>query len=414
MSDIKLSICIPTYNRENFLRNALSYCLRDFNFDFSYEIVICDNASTDGTGEVAAEFKEKGLPIHYFRRTENGGSGPNLVSAFHHARGEYIVYLADDDILIASQLSEIVAYLNANPDVGACHAPWILHNEVEGQDDGAFYHLDQDIKFNRGDFAGAFDLMYQRHIFPEIAVYRASMLYSAWVPRNYCFWAFSYLANFLAQGAVTFMKKPFYRSVTISKVANRTQTGHEDVMTSWDKYRGGLEYFLYMGVKRGNIPNNQEKLRSYEDRCRVFTLNRMAVAIRFWIAKNDFITAYELYTRMAIGGLGHHPDVARIADSLPLLVAVQTFVWHVNSTADIDRVILKGDASSGAIETLLRDLKLHEHIAVGVDTGTHDPALVERTAVLFSNEEERQDYLALGYKPGLLFTDNDLMRHTVM
>lgn len=417
MSDVKLSICIPTYNRADFLRNALSYCLRDFDFEFPYEIVISDNASTDDTGQVAAEFREKGLPIQYYRRRENGGSGPNLVSAFHHARGENIVYLADDDILIAPQLANVVSYLDAHPDVGVVHAPWLLYNEVEEKPVSQFYQLARDVTFARGEFAEAFDFLFSKHIFPEIAVFRASMLRSAWIPRNQCFWAFSYLSHFLTQGAVTFMKEPFYRFTTTSIVGNRSQTGNNDVMTFWDKYRGGLEYFIHMGMKQGNIPDTPTHRLRYEEKCRIFALNRMAVGIRLWLVKKDFITAYELYTRMSFGGMDHHPELTKIKDTLPLLVGVQTLAWHVNCTADVERLLLRDVANPASIEELLRDLGLSESIEVIVDTGVHhrhDPEMVERTAVLFADEGDREKLMALGYKPGLLFKDAELMRHTVM
>ncbi|MGO7419868.1 glycosyltransferase family 2 protein, partial [Rhizobium ruizarguesonis] len=66
MSGIKLSICIPTYNREAYLRNALTYCENDYKFAFPFEIVICDNASTDGTQQVVEEFIARGQPIRYY------------------------------------------------------------------------------------------------------------------------------------------------------------------------------------------------------------------------------------------------------------------------------------------------------------------------------------------------------------
>ena len=63
MSQVKLSICIPTYNRAPFLEKALNYFVELYQFSFKYEIVISDNASTDSTREIVDRFIAKGLPI---------------------------------------------------------------------------------------------------------------------------------------------------------------------------------------------------------------------------------------------------------------------------------------------------------------------------------------------------------------
>ena len=74
-------ICIPTYNREAHVRNALTYCENDYKFDFHFEIVICDNASTDGTQQVVEEFIGCGLPIRYYKRETNAGAAANVAPA---------------------------------------------------------------------------------------------------------------------------------------------------------------------------------------------------------------------------------------------------------------------------------------------------------------------------------------------
>jgi glycosyltransferase involved in cell wall biosynthesis len=415
MNAIKLSICIPTYNREAHLRKALSYCEAHYDFEFPYEIVISDNASTDDTSGVVGDFIAKGLPIRYHRRAVNGGAGPNLTCAFHHAVGTYSIYLADDDLLIPDGVKAAVAYLDAHPDVTVCHAPWYLHDEVAKKDISQFYAVDADRKFSQGSFAEVFQFIYERHIFPEIGIYRASALRSAWVPRDFCFWAFTNLAHFLDLGAVAFLKRPFYRSVVVSEIGQgRQQLGFEEVMVAWDKYRGGLEYFLYTGVRRGKIRNTREARVLYEEKCKIFTLNRMSVAVRFWVARKDYIKAYEIYTRMAIGGMGEHPEVVKLRDVFPIAVALQTLAYHVNATAGVDRVILSGMTDPGAISDMLRSSGLEPQIEIAVDPQSHDPARLERTAVFAADPARRETFLALGYKPNLIFTDSDLTQHVII
>ncbi|MGM4912696.1 glycosyltransferase family 2 protein [Rhizobium sp. 768_B6_N1_8] len=414
MSGIKLSICIPTYNREAYLRNALEHC-ESYNFSFPYEIVISDNASTDNTTQVVEEFIAKGLPIHYHRRAVNGGSGPNLACAFHHAVGEYSIYLADDDFLVPAGVEAAMTYLDANPDVVACQAPWYLYDEVHDRDLSQFYEIAENTKFPQQNFIELFQFIFNGHIFPEIGIYRSSALRSAWVPRDFCFWAFSYLAHFVDQGAVTFLKQPFYRSVAVSKIAPaRQQAGNDDVMTAWDKYRGGLEYFLYIAAKRGKLNTSREARTIYDEMCKIFTLNRMSVAVRFWVARKDFIKAYELYTRMALGGLGEHPEVAQLRHSFPMAVAIQTLTYQVNATAGINRLILSGMADPKSIGEMLRDIGLLPEIEIVADPQTHDPALLEKTAIFAADMPRRENFLKLGYKPNLIFIETDLTQHVLV
>ncbi|MBB3592907.1 glycosyltransferase involved in cell wall biosynthesis [Rhizobium sp. BK529] len=413
MSGIKLSICIPTYNRELFLRNTLGYCERDYKaFDFPYEIVICDNASTDRTQQVAEEFIARGLPIRYFKREENAGGGPNFASAFRLGKGEYLIYLADDDILIADAVAETVRYMDNNSDVVAAQAPWLLHDEVASRDLGQFFELDQDFKFPLGSFAEVFKLLYERHIFPEIALYRASALRSAWVPREFCFYPFSFLAHFLDQGAVSFLKKPFYRSVTNPRTArDRPQAGTDEVMTSWDRYRAGLEYFLFTGAKRGALNLTGETRFLYEEMCKIFTLNRMAVAFRFWIQHKNFLKAYELYTRIVWGGIADHPEIRPYKEKLPLMVAVQTLVREVNSTIGVNTLLLSGFPETSGLERLMRDVGLKPNVKVTTEIGS-DP--VETTAVFIAESGNREVFVSRGYLPGITFHEHDLTRHVIM
>ena len=414
MNGIKLSICIPTYNREAYLRNALEHC-ETYDFDFPFEIVISDNASTDNTKQVVDEFIARGLPIRYYRRTINGGPYKNVASAFHHAVGEYSIYLADDDFLIPDGVKAAVAYLDAHSDVSACHASWYLYDEIADRDLTTFYKVDEDIKFARHDFVEVFRFICERHIFPEIAIYRSSALRSTWVPRDFCFCYFAYLAHVLDQGAVAFLKQPFYRSVAVSKLApNRSQTGNEEVMVAWDKYRGGLEYFLYIAAKRGKLNTGPESRAIYEEMCRIFTLERMAVAIRFWAIRKDFIKAYELYTRLALGGMSHHPEVNTLRESFPMLVAMQTLAYQVNATAGIEQLVLSGMADPNLISELLRDVGLEPQIEITADLEAHQPARFENTVIFAADMPRREKFLELGYKPNLIFIESDLTQHILI
>ena len=115
---MKLSIIICTYNRENELKRALE-CVFGQQVNFSYEVIVGNDCSTDGTPALLASFKEKhpeSLVVNTLEK--NSGVGTNWAKAVMLARGEYIAFLDDDDYWTDHKRMQImVDYLEAHQDV---------------------------------------------------------------------------------------------------------------------------------------------------------------------------------------------------------------------------------------------------------------------------------------------------------
>ncbi len=108
-----LTICIPTYNRAEYLRRCL-LSLTAQSGDF--EIVISDNASQDETSEVVSEFPH--MPIRYVRQSENVGATENFVRVIGLAEGEYVCVVTDDDWAVPGGIARLSAWLSTHqPDV---------------------------------------------------------------------------------------------------------------------------------------------------------------------------------------------------------------------------------------------------------------------------------------------------------
>lgn len=409
MSDIKLSICIPTYNRARHLEKALANFADHYEIPFPYEIVVSDNASQDDTRAVVEHFTAKGLPIRYFRQRENCGGVRNIDSAFRHARGVYSMYHADDDSLVIDGLVNAVNYLDAHPDVGVCYAPWYLHNEVEGMDTGLFYENPSDLKFAKDAFEQVFSFLIERHVFPEVAVFRSSVLRSAWQDRHFAFVYFASLAHLLAKSSVAFLRKPFYRAVMQSAAGrDRTQAGHEEAMTAWDRYRGGLEYYLNFGARRGVVRLTPERRALFDKQIQQFTATRMSVAMRMWVNRKDYLRAYEICSRLVYAGFGEHPMVQQYRQTLAVPAAVQSLALLVSGAAEVEKLLLKGFSNPDALEKMLRELGLREDIAVLTDEAGLQPADTARTAVFVAKEADRQPFLDRGFFPGLVLCEADI------
>lgn len=410
MNPIKFSICIPTYNRAEYLHDCLERCVRDVQSDFPFEIVVSDNASTDNTAEVVRKFIALGAPVRYFKNETNVGMIPNMNSALRLGRGEYLLYLADDDRLIGSEIDAIVRYMDENPNLTACYTPWHITDGVTDTDNGVFYTVDKEAVYPRRSFADVFNLMIQKHIFPEIGIYRNSAFRAAWVPREICHFCFPVIAHMLDQGDIAFRKTPFYRQVIRSAVGDRAQGGHHLAMTGWDSYRGGLEYFLYFGIKRGKIGTSPDDRYTQEYLCRNFTHERMAVAIRLLLPHGEYLKAYELLTRMEYGGLGEHSQLKEIREGLPLAAALQTLVWQITSTAGMKRLLLAGFPDTAILKERLMKVGLPERFDVITDEGDEAAELDEGTCVLVASAEQRERFLELGFLPNMVFCQEDLVQ----
>jgi glycosyltransferase involved in cell wall biosynthesis len=114
----RVSIGLPVYNGENYLAKTIASILAQTYRDF--ELVISDNASTDGTQAICEEFARKDPRVRYCRNDVNLGAGPNFDRCFHLARGEFFKWAAHDDLLAPEFLAKTVAALEANPDAILC------------------------------------------------------------------------------------------------------------------------------------------------------------------------------------------------------------------------------------------------------------------------------------------------------
>src|SRR5882762_3625197 len=96
MNTPKVSVGLPVYNGEKYLRLALDSLLKQEFKEF--EVVISDNASTDGTAEICKRYAEKDKRIRYHRNHSNIGAGPNYKKVFDLSGGEFFKWCAHDDI----------------------------------------------------------------------------------------------------------------------------------------------------------------------------------------------------------------------------------------------------------------------------------------------------------------------------
>lgn len=127
-----VSIGLPVYNGERSIGHAIVALLAQSYGDF--ELIISDNASTDGTEAICRTLAAQDSRVRYFRQPRNLGATGNFRFVLDQARGRYYMWAAADDLRSPDFLSENVAFLEAHPEYVASTCPNCFEGEEEHSD----------------------------------------------------------------------------------------------------------------------------------------------------------------------------------------------------------------------------------------------------------------------------------------
>jgi len=134
-----LTIAIPTRNRAPFLALTLQQLGKEACDDWgSVEVVVSDNASTDGTGNVVSAAISTGMPLRYIKNSENIGSDANIAQCFNLALGGYVLILGDDDVLIDGALKLLLAHIFSNTYGVICLRAYGFDSDFRSEYPGSF------------------------------------------------------------------------------------------------------------------------------------------------------------------------------------------------------------------------------------------------------------------------------------
>jgi glycosyltransferase involved in cell wall biosynthesis len=113
---IKLSICIPTFNRKRLLKRLLDNCLNEIRGVEQYvEICVSDNGSVDGTAELLKNYAEKG--VRFRTNKTNLGFDANVLATLQMSKGRYCWLIGDDDYFTPGAIDRILFIINSySPD----------------------------------------------------------------------------------------------------------------------------------------------------------------------------------------------------------------------------------------------------------------------------------------------------------
>jgi glycosyltransferase involved in cell wall biosynthesis len=116
----RVSIGLPVYNGEKYLAESLDALLGQSYEDF--ELIISDNASTDGTAAICRRYERQDSRIRYFRQSRNIGCAPNHNFVIEYARGELFKTASHDDLYGRDLVRLCVDALDEYPQVVLAHS----------------------------------------------------------------------------------------------------------------------------------------------------------------------------------------------------------------------------------------------------------------------------------------------------
>lgn len=127
ISDPLVSIVLPTYNGERYLAQAVQSCL-DQTYA-NWELIIVDDASTDGTPVVIDQCVAQDSRIRSVHHQTNRKLPAALNTGFSHANGEYLTWTSDDNCYRPNALTEMVALLESKPEIDVVYTDYTKIDE---------------------------------------------------------------------------------------------------------------------------------------------------------------------------------------------------------------------------------------------------------------------------------------------
>lgn len=127
-----LTVCIITYNHAQYINQAFDSVLQQ-RTNFSWEILVADDFSTDGTRDIILEYKNKSkVDIKTIFQEENVGAARNWKALIFSPISKYIAYFEGDDYWTDPyKLQKQVDYLEQHPDCAICYHR--VHTLQDGQ-----------------------------------------------------------------------------------------------------------------------------------------------------------------------------------------------------------------------------------------------------------------------------------------
>jgi len=166
-----VSIGLPVYNGEDFLKYALDSLLSQTFRDF--ELIISDNASTDNTPKICQEYVLRDKRIRYIRQNNNMGALWNFNFVLKQSNKEYFIWVSSDDKLHPEFLKKNIDILEKNKNV-VCSIGDVIYSDVVNYE---FKSNNETKKTFRQRYVKSTYGTYESKVRTYLKFFQASMIY---------------------------------------------------------------------------------------------------------------------------------------------------------------------------------------------------------------------------------------------
>ena len=177
-SSIRLSLCIPTYNRAAFLSETLERIAGQLDEAIQpyVEVIVSDNASPDNTQQVLDRMQSlyPQMRLQRYHQSQNLGPDPNIYQAIMLARGEFVFLLSDDDVLLPGAVQKLLDLMREYPDADALTLNIRSFTNSPEEDTELWYCLPADTLITGCD--QSLQALSLSHLFMSVMAFRRTLL----------------------------------------------------------------------------------------------------------------------------------------------------------------------------------------------------------------------------------------------
>lgn len=173
-----VSICIPSYNRPQYLERELESIISQKGFNTQdFEILIIDDASSADIDSVVLPFLSKYENFRFIKNKKNIGIGPNLLKLLENFWGSYFFFLSDDDELLGGALLRLRRMIKKHLDVAVFTSSYKVKNIKTGEISKVEI-FDKSLEIPSGDIKSIVKFYGAQHTFSRICVRRDAIDYA--------------------------------------------------------------------------------------------------------------------------------------------------------------------------------------------------------------------------------------------
>lgn len=156
-TQVKLTICLPTYNRAEFIKNQLEFFEEEIKTDLSIlnsvRFIVGNNASTDNTSEILNDLHEKNPFFELIENHENLGLVGNIINLLNQSFSEYVWFVSDDDDLKKGIVNKVLRIIGKYKNLEFIFLNYLINNEKGYNGDNGYIENSKEIALKMFDEA---------------------------------------------------------------------------------------------------------------------------------------------------------------------------------------------------------------------------------------------------------------------